>query len=117
MPEYELLDLDKRKEKIRELTTDLSERFAQLAFNDIQKIEKLNRLRPAMMDEFWKRWEEFNDRCLQYLKGEIEWSGDSLQMEMMPLSGVLVPKLVVDRDVENYGGDLFVWFALQVKDL
>lgn len=116
MPDAELLDVEERKEKIRKFITDLSGRFSELLWNDKPKTARLARLKPSVAKEFWERWDELNKRCREYLDGKIEWAGGSMQMEFTS-TGQSYPRLVVDRDVENYGRDLFVWTVAQTKDL
>lgn len=116
MPDTELLNAEERKAKIKKFITDLSARFSELVWGSVAKTERLARLKPNVSDEFWKRWDELDKRCAGYLEGKIDWAGDSMQMEFTE-SNVPYPRLEVDRDVENYGRDLYVWLALQVKDL
>ena len=112
-----LLNVEERKEKIRVLVTNLNARANEILWSDPLKTERMKRYRPTVIEEFWRKWDELGVRCKEYLDGKIDWAGDSFQMELMPISKTLVPVLAVERDVENYGRDLFCWFALQVKDL
>lgn len=117
MPDAELLTVDERKDKIRKFVGDLSDRFSEMFWNVPTKIEAIRRYKPDVLEEFNRRWDELDKRCAEYLKGEIDWDGEALQMEFTPEYKVPYPVLEVDRDVQNYGRDLFAWFVMQTKDL
>lgn len=117
MSDVELLTMEERKNKIRKLIGDLSDRFSESFWKDPIKIDRIKRLKPSLLLEFNARWDELDKRCAEYLRGEIEWAGDSLQMELTPIVKAPYPVLEIERDVENYGRDLFVWFSLQTENL
>jgi hypothetical protein len=117
MSDNELLGADERQRKIAKFVGDLSDRFSESFWKNPEKTERIKRIKPSLLEEFNDRWDELDKRCSEYLRGEIEWAGDSMQMEFTPLAKAPYPVLVVERDVENYGRDLFVWFTLQAKDL
>lgn len=112
-----LLNVEERKEKIRKLVSNLNARANEMLWADPLKTERMKRYKPTVLEEFWKKWDELDVRCKEYIDGKIEWAGDSFQMELMPMSKTPFPVLTVDRDVENYARDLFCWMAVQVKDL
>lgn len=111
-----MIEIEERKEKIRRLNSNLTARFNEMVWNDPKKLARLKRLKPNVMEELWKRWDELEIRCAEYLDSKIEWSGDSIQMEFTS-TGQPNPSLDIQRDVENYGRDLFCWMVLQVKDI
>ena len=117
MQTAELLNVEERKDKIRKLIANLNARANEMLWSDPLKVERMKRYKPTSLEEFWKRWDELDARCAEYLEGKIEWAGDSMQMEFMPESGVPYPVLKVDRDVENFARDLFCWMALEVQAL
>lgn len=117
MSDIVLLNVEERKAKIAKYITDLSARFSEMLWDDRMKVEHLKRLKPSLLSEFDIRWDELDKRCAEYLRGDIEWAGDSIQMELTPIAKAPFPILSVERDVENYGRDLFVWFTLQTENL
>lgn len=117
MLETELLSIDERKKKVRQWVYHLDRSFNELLWDHPSKLDKLNRLKPNVIEEFWKRYDEFDQRCIEYIDGKIEWDGDVIQMEIMPLTKVHFPVLETDRDVESFSREIFTWLVLQVKDL
>jgi hypothetical protein len=113
----ELLTMEERKSKISKFIGDLSDRYNEMFWKDKDKIERIKRYRPLLLTEFGTRWEELDKRCKEFLDGQIEWDGEMLQMEFTPVAKVPYPVLEMDRDVVNYGRDMFVWFVTQTKDL
>lgn len=117
MSDNELLTQEERKEKIRKLTANLSARFNEMLWNDPAKVSKLEHYKPTVLTEFWLKHEELDKRCLDYLEGKIEWEGDSMQMDFTEKFSVPFPILEVERDVQNFERDLYVWLSSQIKDL
>ncbi len=117
MPDTELLTTEERQEKIRKFINELSARFSETFWNNTKKIAAIRKYKPDVLEEFNKRWDELDKRCKEYLDGKIDWEGDHFQMEFTPRAKVPYPVLEVDRDVVNYGRELFVWFGNQTKDL
>lgn len=115
MPDTQLLDTEQRKNKIRELTAQLSDRFNSV-LKSTNKMSALRRLKPDVLVKYNDSWDELDKRFSEYLAGEIEWEGDSFQMEMTA-HGFPYPRLVVDRDVQNFARDFFAWFILQTQKL
>lgn len=113
----ELLDTDHRKEKVRNYIGHLSYMFNEIFWRDKGKVARVDKYKPTFMPAFYAKWDELDRRCLEYIEGKIEWDGETWQMEMMPLSKVPYPRLEIERDVLNYGRDLFCWFTANVKDL
>lgn len=117
MPDTQLLDTTERKEKIRDHVKHLSDRFNEGLWGSKEKKERMERMKPNFIAEFYERWDELDKRYKEYLDGKIEWDGESTQMVLMPQCNVAYPSIEIDRDVLNYGRDLFCWFELQIKDL
>lgn len=117
MPDTQLLDTNLRKELIREHVENMSQRFNEGLWGSKEKTERMKRMKPNFIAEFYERWDELDRRYKDYLDGKIDWDGATIQMEFMPLSKAPYPVLEIDRDILNYGRDLFCWFELQIKDL
>lgn len=117
MPDTALHDTKERLTKIRTFIANLDARFNELLWNNPTRVAKLERFKPTLIAEFWTRYAELDVRCSDYLEGKIDWARDSLQMQFTPLANAPYPVLEIDRDVENYGRDLFCWLVLQLKDL
>lgn len=111
-----MLTTDERKEKIRKLIANLSARFNELLWADSLKFYRTIKYKPSFFAEFWKRWDELDARCADYLENKIEWAGDCFQMEFTS-TGHQLPTLAVDRDVECYARDLFSWAVAETKGL
>lgn len=117
MDDTQLLNMEERKDKVRKLIGNLSDRFSEMFWNKPEVINRIKQFRPILLEEFGQRWDELDRRCKDYIDGKIDWEGDVLQMEFMPLTGAEFPRLEIDRDVANYGRDLLVWFFSQTKYL
>lgn len=112
----ELLNEEERKNKIRKLISDLNTRANEMLWGDPLKLERMKRYKPSVLEKFWKEWDELDKRCGEYLRGEIDWEGDSLPMEFTS-TGQEFPVLEVDRDVQNFARNLFCWMVLETASL
>lgn len=111
-----MLTTDERKDKIRKLIGDLSARLNEMLWSDSLKFYRAIKYRPSFFVEFWKRWDDLDARCAEYLRGEIDWDGDCFQMDFTS-TGHEFPVLRVERDVHCYALDLFSWAVLETKGL
>jgi hypothetical protein len=115
------MDTEERKNKIRLLVGNLTNRFNELLWECPDKLERLKVFKPGFEKEFWKRWDELDNRFVEYLDGKIEWDGYYQQLELKTFAPHNPPVLMdashFDRDIEGYSADLFAWVVLQTKSL
>jgi hypothetical protein len=112
-----LLNTEERRDKVRKLMADLDARFNELVWNHPAKLSKLQHYRPSVIPDFWKQYDELDERCLNYLEGKIEWEERALQLDFTEQFKIPFPTLHHECDVQTFARELYIWLALHVKDL